>query len=350
MTALVLPEPVGAPQLVVTDREAVVVDAHVHNKVLVRLKMPKERSCFSSWLEWKTEGRWSLGLDVNTRVISCTYADSICEGFWRSELLPTGQSGHRVHVLKDGFQPIFVDYKAFRMIVVSVIMMLFLIGAVASFTIPMMADHHHELSERIQVMQRTMAWMEKHMSKGGMQGMQGPPGMPGPMGPPGQQGPPGPPGLPGTCESPPKKPDAVWTGGDTVKIEVPKFRTLDFVDLPFLEYLESKSTPVTTDTLLPGTEMRDHVFFVLGNYRLNIDECRVYLQSGQSTRDIIDFPEKLGCILTMQRDGQLKLYSKEGGAPLWSSSFDPPCLKGLTVSNKGTLVCQQQQGGGKPVR
>lgn len=360
MTRIVLPEPVGAPQLIVTADEAVVIDAHIPNTVLVRVKWPKKEPCWPAWTTIsETKGPWTLDLDYKTRVVTCSYSDSQCEGFWRHELRPSGFQGTSLCVLNHGYTSIFLDWKSWRLIGMVFIMLVCVLWILLSFSVGLDVQQR-ELSDRVYRLQEYIDNLELRLTGDngipGPPGPMGPPGMPGPPGPPGQPGPMGPPGMPGPTgpprpigepgpkglegvPKPEQKPDECW-GDCGSKFEVPKFRTLMPEDLPFLQP-QASPLPATTDTLLPGTEMRNHDIKRLGDYRLGLNDCEVYLKGVLSTREIIDFPEKRDCVLVMQRDGQLKLYGPEGGPPLWSSAFEPPCTKGITVSERSRLICQK---------
>jgi hypothetical protein len=102
MTLVNLPAPVGVPQLVVTSKEACVVDAHEQDEVLVRLRTVKKESCCTPSTLWATEGNWRLELRGTT--VYCYYDDGVVRGAWRAELLPRGQDGKVVTVLNNGFQ------------------------------------------------------------------------------------------------------------------------------------------------------------------------------------------------------------------------------------------------------
>lgn len=356
MTRIVLPEPVGAPQLIVTANEAVVIDAHIPNKVLVRVKWPKKEPCWPAWTTIsETKGPWTLDLEYKTRVVTCSYSDSQCEGFWRHELRPSGFEGISICVLNHGYSSIFLDWKSWRLIGMVFVLFIIFTGCtlhgMAHFSV-----QQRELSARLYRLQEHVDNLElRPMGDQGPPGPPGPPGMPGPMGPPGAPGPMGPPGMPGPT-GPPQPPTESGPKGPKPEQKPnefrgdaespfkfsgpPVFRYLTLEDIPFLQP-QAPPEPATTDTLLPGTEMRNHDIKRLDIYHLGLNDCRVYLKGALSMRTIVDFPEKRDCVLVMQRDGQLKLYGHEGGPPLWSSEFEPPCIKGITVSERSRLICQR---------
>lgn len=364
MTLVDLPAPVGTPQLVVTSKEACIVDAHEKDKILVRVRAPKEVGCFSQDVS-QTEGPWTLKL-VGTTVY-CFYYDSELRANWRAELLPRGRDGKSVIVLNAGFFPNrFTDGQKCLISVLMAFAIVWIVTTGTNMGLQQMVMQNVE--ERLINLSNRISDLKNHL---GMRGQ------PGDVGPPGPQGQPGPPGPPGIClqnpdssvrpKDPPPKEDVKKE--EEPKVLQPQTLELRHADIPlktdfpfckplsgdcFIGHQGPKKEPKfrsllehlpTSDTLEPGTELKPGQEIKLGDYELFLTKsCRIHIID--SKLDSINGygPIDLNngqCTLSMQRDGNLVLYHPEKGA-VWASRdhFGKHCPLGVTVTKDGELDCQ----------
>jgi hypothetical protein len=316
MTSSDLPAPVGAPQLVVTHKEAILLDAHEANKVLLRVRKPKEGTCCGMKVGASITARvssknWTLWL--NGSIVYCTYQDGYTKGLWRSELLPRGQEGKSVTVLKDGFQ------QSFSMDVQSILAVATLIMMLAIF---MMHLHNLQMTNAYGM---EMALAERIASIKLS-------GRPGPMGPP---------GLPGQ------------DGKDCTQAPMPHVNLKS--DFPILkgptgrkpDPTKKEHVPSTIDALRPGQELKSGESMKLGDFSLTVHGCHFYIRISVEDKaaTAVHGPTSysLGpCTLSMQRDGNLVMYHPKKGA-VWAlrdSELKKTCPLGVTVNQQnGQLEC-----------
>lgn len=313
-----LPAPVGDPQLVVTDKEAILVDAHEANKVLLRVRKSKGGTCCgmkvgSSITARVLSNNWTLWLDGS--IVYCTYQDGYIKGIWRSELLPRGQEGKKVTVLKDGFRQSF-SMDVFTISTVATI--------ITILAILMVHLHNYQMTNAFQ-MEMALAERIAGIKLSGRPGPMGPPGLPGPMGPPGL------PGQDGKCTQAPVLPINLKT------------------EFPVLKDPTEKEHIPTTDALRPGQELKHDESMKIGNYHLTVLGCGFFIRSSEIEKEIITavygpkWDHYRGyCTLSMQRDGNLVMYHPEKGA-VWSlrdGELKKACPLGVTVNQQnGQLEC-----------
>lgn len=379
MTLVDLPAPVGAPQLVVTSKEACIVDAHEKDKILVRIRTPKEVGCFSQDVS-QTEGPWTVKL-VGTTVY-CFYYDSELRGNWRAELLPRGRDGKSVIVLNAGFSPNrFTDGQKCLISVLMAFAIVWLVTTGTNMGLQQMVMQNVE--ERLINLSNRISDLRNHL------GIRGQPGEQGPVGPQGQPGPPGPPGIclehPDSSarpKAPPSKEDIKKEDSgifnrfrhitiddlkQNMKTQTLELRHADIplkTEFPIFKPLSGDCLGIgplsgvgprglqgepgeepTADTLEPGTELKPGQDIKLGDYELFLTKsCRIHIID--SKLDVINRygPTDLNngqCTLSMQRDGNLVLYHPEKGA-VWASrdQFGKHCPLGVTVTKDGELDCQ----------
>lgn len=370
MTLVDLPAPVGTPQLVVTSKEACIVDAHEKDKILVRVRAPKEVGCFSQDVS-QTEGPWTLKL-VGTTVY-CFYYDSELRGNWRAELLPRGRDGKSVIVLNTGFFPNrFTDGQRIMQVLWLAIGLYVLVFIGTKMIIQQ--NDMEILEKHLIALNGRISDLRNHLGTRGQPGDVGPPGPQGPPGPPGppgqcpqgQPGPPGPPGRPLKEEAKKEEPDVPRfrrvTMDDFKQDLQPQTLELHHADIPLkadfpifkpmagpgprgLQGEPGEGHLPIADTLEPGTELKPGQEIKLGDYELLLTKnCVIHVISPQlaldSTYGVPDLNNGQ-CTLSMQRDGNLVLYHPEKGA-VWASRdhFGKHCPLGVTVTKDGKLDCQ----------
>lgn len=351
MTLVNLPAPTGVPQLVVTSKEACVVDAHEQDKVLVRLRKGKKESCCASSTLRVTEGNWKL--ELRGTKVYCYFADDLVRGTWRAELLPSAQDGKMVSVELNGFDQIpWVDFDHKTVIVIVCSLLVF--GMAIRFNTELLYQQTSQLEDRMILSLRTFEGNVFHLLKGWKV-------EPGPVGPPGLQGEPG-----KDCKTPPpplQEPTGyVFAGGvGDGHTEFPKFRPLRPSDIAGLEtkplsedcigkmpifsdFVETnvlKNNPATVAVLKPGTELKTGEKMVLGDHALEMEECTLLVTTLGHVGQYGSKKHSGPCIIAMQHDGNLVMYHPEKGA-VWASrdAWKRTCPWGVTAKD-GRLDCYE---------
>lgn len=299
MTSSTLPAPMGTPQLVVTSKKAFIMDAHEPNKVLLQVRVPKEgRCCATNPNVTATEGNWTLVL-VDNSTVYCNYNSMYAKAVWRSELLPRGQEGKNVTVLKKGYRPPF-----FPLETVMCVIALVLLTCYVSLLLIYLESKQSERFDAI-----------KHLVAINVPG------------PPGQKG-----------------KDCTHVN---LKSDFPILKSEEQSPPPKAAAISSKNTDylLTTDTLRPGQELKTGESRTLGKYHLAVIGCAVHVtDKNQQLWAAYNSNRSTGpCILSMQHDGNLVLYQPGIGAA-WSlrehSDVNEPCLHGVTTNQNGRLLCQ----------
>lgn len=335
MTGVNFPAPVGVPQLVVTHKEACLMDPRVPDKVLLRVRIPKKSCCDGGNGARATDGSWTLTL-LENRTVYCSFADAHSRGFWRSELLSRDSEGRTVTILNTGFHSTeqLVETR-----------LSFFVGVLATFVFCAlffgilnrnMDERLYNLQGELDVVRQLVA--DLHDKKiGGPVGPIGPPGIPGPMGPPGKCF------EPKQDQSPPPKK------------ETPHFRSFNVNDLYDI-HIENAALPppslYTKDTMKPGTQLETGKSLIFGEYRLSVNHCQIEIESTAADWDreldgyetIGNKPMDASCVLAMQYDGNLVMYHPEKGA-VWASrdKLAKLCPLGVTVTEQRELACQVKQ-------
>jgi hypothetical protein len=150
--------------------------------------------------------------------------------------------------------------------------------------------------------------------------VRGPPGPPGPMGPP---------GPPGACD--PVGHITTVNGVGEITDHPPK-------------PLKDDDPIVTDDTFEPGSELKEGEEIWLGENVIKFRRCMftVERKAHRARSFQNDASNSEGCILTMQRDGNMVMYHPEKGA-VWSSQEHLKgqlCPKGIKLTKDNKLTCQ----------
>ena len=85
----------------------------------------------------------------------------------------------------------------------------------------------------------------------------------------------------------------------------------------------------------------------MGLQKIRLFDCSIFIDHSPGVSFLLnlnlDRKDYKDCTLSMQRDGNMVLYHPEKGA-LWSSKEylkDKLCLKGMTLTKEGELICQE---------
>lgn len=377
MVQVEFPKPTGHPQLVVTHKQAFVLDAHIQDKVILSVKAPKEGSICGNPPVSVKAGHWTLRL--NGSIVHCFYSDDCARGIWRAELVPKGSDAKTVISLSSGFSTNGVSAEHVFLMVLCVF-----ITVAAGFVIHERVARHigesrrnHELlakqvdsvyslvynlsdepgskkhsqkfkeeSEKKSIEEKIPPNDHAHVDYAGPRGGYGPVGLQGPKGE--------------TAEGAkldtlydlitfsmrakfPNRFEQESTTFPHLKEFLDKFEPREG-DTPQKKTLEGDGPIDGTSTFKPGMELHSGESYKIGDWKILLNECLVHIQkaNGEGTRWAHGAGLE-GCALSMQRDGNLVLYHPEKGA-LWSSKDEigKLCPKGITLTqNKGKIVCQE---------
>lgn len=314
MTGTTLPSPTGTPQLVVTHKEALIVDAHVPDKVLLRVRVPKEGSiCSRKNIVVRSsprEGSWTLTL-LENRTIYCSYSDEYARGFWRAELLPRGHTleGKTMKVLA-----LSTGFHSTEQLMESRIFLF--VGVLATFSLMVIFAGlvNQNITFRLFDLRDEITTLKIFASQG----------------------------KPSSAVPPQKEEDkkAGWQGPQGVQGEQGNVKE------EVLPYLYTK------DTMKPGTQLKNDESLILGDFRLSVHQCILEIEGTAPDWDrdldgyhtVGDKPMDGACVLAMQHDGNLVMYHPEKGA-VWASreKLAKLCPLGVTVTTEGELACQVKQ-------
>lgn len=344
MTGVNLPAPIGAPQLVVTHKGASIVDAHIPDKVLLHVRLPKEGACGATGAS-ATYGPWTLKL-LENRTVYCSFADAHSRGIWRAELLPRGQhEGKTVIALNTGFHSTEQLVES-RLFFFFGCLVMFVMVALFSAMMNRNMEERFQLQETLDVVRQLVGDLHDRnpeISKG-------------PVGPPGR------------CLD--CKQDVPPTPPPPPKEEVPRFRNINPNDFVAVTegygmkihgaegiLIENVAAPppasiYTKDTMKPGTQLETGKSLIFGEYRLSVNRCQIDIEGTAADWDreldgyeiIGNKPMDASCVLAMQHDGNLVMYHPEKGA-VWASrdKLGKLCPLGVTVTKQRELVCQVKQ-------
>lgn len=374
MVQIEFPKPTGHPQLVVTHKQAFILDAHIQNKVILSVKAPKEGSICGNPPVSAKAGHWTLRL--NRSIVHCYYSYECVRGIWRAELVPKGSDAKIVISLSSGFTTNEVSAEGVFLMVLCV---LFVTAALGFIFIGGMEHHTREsrleytrlakqvdsvyslvynLSDEPGSKKHSQKFKEEtppndhtHVDKDpGYWGTIGPAGLRGPKG---EEGP---------MELEEAKLETLYDllmfslrakFPDRFEKTSPQFPHLKkFLDkfeglegeTPQDKPLEGDGPIDGTATFKPGMELRSGESYKIGDWKILLNECLLHTQKANGEGIHWAHGAGLeGCTLSMQRDGNLVLYHPEKGA-LWASKDEigKLCPKGITLTqNKGKMVCQE---------
>lgn len=374
MVQIEFPKPTGHPQLVVTHKQAFILDAHIQDKVILSVKAPKEGSICGNPPVSVKAGHWTLRL--NGSIVYCAYYDEHARGIWRAELAPKSSDTKTVISLSSGFSTNGVSAEHVFLMALGV---LFVIAAVALIIVNVMEHHTKEsrggytalakqvdsvyslvynLSDEPGSKKHSQKFKEEtppndhtHVDKDpdywgtmGPAGLRGPKGEEGPMEPEGTK-------LDTlydllTFSLRAKFPNRFEEASTTfphLKEFLDKFEPREG-DTPRKKTLEGDGPIDGTATFKPGMELHSGESYQIGDWKILLKQCLVCIQkeNGEGTRWLHGAGLE-GCALTMQRDGNLVLYHPEKGA-LWASKDEigKLCPKGITLTQlSGKMVCQE---------
>lgn len=380
MVQIEFPKPTGHPQLVVTHKQAFILDAHIQDKVILSVKAPKEGSICGNPPVSVKAGHWTLRL--NGSIVHCFYSDDCARGIWRAELAPKGSDTKTVISLSSGFTTngVFAEHLFFMCLCVFIMCLCVFITLAVGFVTYDSLDRHiresrggytalakqvdsvyslvYNLSDEPGSKKHSQKFKEEtppndhtHVDKDpDYWGTMGPAGLRGPKG---EEGPKEPKGakldtlydlLMFSLKA--KFPDRFEEASTTfphLKEFLDKFEPREG-DTPQDKLREGDGPIDGTATFKPGMELRSGESYKIGDWKILLNECLLHTQkaNGEGTR-WAHGAGLGGCTLSMQRDGNLVMYHPEKGA-LWSSKDEigKLCPKGITLTqNKGKIVCQE---------
>lgn len=303
MLAVEFPKPNGHPQLVVTSKQAYVIDAHIQDKILVNVKAPKPGSFWGSTMVYKKNGRWSLVVDNST--VYCYYNDDYVRATWRVELAP--KEGAILMNLNQGFSSIIPKPFHVAFLIIAILSMGFfcLCGILTNieYTKKASEEHYKSLSKQVDSIYSLVYDMSDEPNSKKNRGPTGPPRPDHPNMPPGPAGPLG---------------EESGPAGLLIKVVGDQKESVVFK---------------------PGTELKSGESFEFNHgHKFKLNKCVFTMMSSSIN---FAFPHDLNdCVITMQRDGNMVLYHPENGA-LWSSkdSIKKLCPKGITLTKGGVMIC-----------
>lgn len=382
MVRVEFPKPTGHPQLVVTHKQAFILDAHIQDKVILSVKAPKEGSICGNPPVSVKAGHWTLRL--NGSIVHCFYSDDCARGIWRAELAPKGSDAKTVISLSSGFTTNGVSAEHLFFMCLCV----FITLAVGFVTYDSLDRHIREsrleftaLANGINSLSSMIFDSLDDFKKTVPAKEETPPNdYAGPRagyGPVGLQGPKGETAKGAKLDTlydlltfslrakfPDRFEEASTTfpylkefldnfeprEGDTPKKEEKDFIVVEGSGIQIDPKEEEEDYIIHTETFKPGMELLNTQTYKIGYFTLGHRFCSIQIFEA-AIRSIRSYEGKaIGsvgyehrCVLSMQRDGNLVMYHPEKGA-LWSSKDEigKLCPKGITLTqNKGKIVCQE---------
>jgi len=303
MTSVKFPKPTGFPQLIVTSKQAFVLDAHIQDKVIVSIKAPKPGYICGAPVITQRHGAWTLTIDGS--YVYCYYYDQHVRAVWRAELAPKDSETITTIVLNSGFTPVGIRFEVIFLAIVVV------------FGVSMVIMDIGYL--RSEVKERSLSLAER------IDGLY------------------------------PTKEEEVTVAGGPGGIQITHLNNVEVTDLKHqnvvigdAERLDPTLTPkfrnfFEENTFKIGTELKHGESIQFSEYQLVLNNCLLIIKkpSGEGYVYRADTHMDSNCILTMQRDGNMVMYHLDQGA-VWASKdhIGKLCPKGITLTKKGNIVCQ----------
>lgn len=291
MVSVVFPKPNGHPQLVVTHKSAYIVDAYIQDKVILSIKAPKPGAvCSASPTTTKTR-YWTLVLDLN--VVYCYYWDNHVKATWRVELTPKDSDKNIILTLKSGFKRVGFSLEKVMVFLFTAPLAISCFMVFTFLMREMRDDNNFHYTDIKHSLNDVRHWTYELFIKD-------------------------------------KKEDFIVTPGEGFK--------LPGANLELKTLVEEKEK----ETFELGSELKHDQFIQLGLQKLRLFDCSLFIDHSPTHSSILNINDYKDCTLSMQRDGNMVIYHPEKGA-LWSSKEylkDKLCLKGMTLTKEGELVCQ----------
>lgn len=290
MVSVVFPKPNGHPQLVVTHKSAYIVDAYIQDKVILSIKAPKPGAVCSAPPTTTKTRYWTLVLEFN--VVYCYYLDNNVKATWRVELTPKGSEKNTTLTLKSGFKRVGFSMEKVMVFAFTAFLIVSCFMMLLAWMKEMRDDNNFHYRDIKQSLNEVHSWTYELFTKH-------------------------------------TKDDFIVTPGEGLKIPGANLE---------LKTLEEKEK----ETFKLGSELKHDQFIQLGLQKLRLFDCSIFIDHSPTHSSILNINDYKDCTLSMQRDGNMVIYHPEKGA-IWSSKDyleGKSCLKGMTLTTKGELVCQ----------